>query len=433
MEYLVLLGIAVVIVGFALRLDAILIVFLAAIVTALLGNLGIDGFLTTLGESFVSNRSVALFIIILLVTGTLERNGLKQAAAELIGKAKGATPGIIIALYGVMRLVFAAFNVSFGGVAGFVRPIIMPMAVGAIEATGHKPDEDYVEQLKGMASGMENVAWFFDAVTWLFNFLIEVLTDVLVDLHPLVIILLLALIGWVLRSWQMAVGTVITMFFIMTMDQWVASMQTLALVLIAAVIAVIIAVPVGILAARNEAASTVIKPILDFMQTMPSFVYLIPAVTFFGIGVVPGLVATVIFALPPGVRFTELGIRGVDSETVEAGQSFGATPGQILRGVQLPLATPTIMAGINQVIMLALAMAVIAGMVGADGLGKNVVEAIATQNLPLGVEAGLGVVIIAVYLDRVTAALGNAKDYPRSLVAGLRRRSAKNKTAAAAA
>ncbi len=118
--------------------------FLAAIVTALLGNLGIDGFLTTLGESFVSNRSVALFIIILLVTGTLERNGLKQAAAELIGKAKGATPGIIIALYGVMRLVFAAFNVSFGGVAGFVRP--------------------YVEQLKGMASGMENVAWFFGQV-----------------------------------------------------------------------------------------------------------------------------------------------------------------------------------------------------------------------------------------------------------------------------
>ncbi|MGO1907845.1 MAG: ABC transporter permease [Brevibacterium linens] len=279
----------------------------------------------------------------------------------------------------------------------------------------------------------ENVAWFFDAVTWMFNLLIDVLTDVLVDLHPLVIIILLALIGWVFRSWQMAVGTLITLFFIMTMDQWVAAMQTLALIIIAAVIAVIIAIPVGILAARSNKASAVIKPVLDFMQTMPAFVYLIPAVTFFGIGVVPGLVATVIFALPPGVRFTELGIRGVDSETVEAGQSFGATPGQILRGVQLPLATPTIMAGINQVIMLALAMAVIAGMVGADGLGKNVVEAIATQNLPLGVEAGLGVVIIAVYLDRVTAALGNAKDYPRSLVAGLRRRRTKNKATAAAA
>lgn len=279
----------------------------------------------------------------------------------------------------------------------------------------------------------DNVAWFFDAVTWLFNFLIDILTDVLVDLHPLVIIILLALIGWIFRSWQMAVGTLITLFFIMTMDQWVAAMQTLALIIIAAVIAIIIAIPVGILAARSNKASAVIKPVLDFMQTMPAFVYLIPAVTFFGIGVVPGLVATVIFALPPGVRFTELGIRGVDSETVEAGQSFGATPGQILRGVQLPLATPTIMAGINQVIMLALAMAVIAGMVGADGLGKNVVEAIATQNLPLGVEAGIGVVIIAVYLDRVTAALGNAKDYPRSLVAGLRRRRTKNKATAAAA
>lgn len=279
----------------------------------------------------------------------------------------------------------------------------------------------------------DNVSWFFDFITFLFNFLIDTLTNVLVDLHPFVIIVLLALIGWLLRSWQMALGTLITLFFIMTMDQWVPAMQTLALVIIAAVIAIVIAVPVGILAARNDKASSTIRPVLDFMQTMPSFVYLIPAVTFFGIGVVPGLVSTVIFALPPGVRFTELGIRGVDSETVEAGQSFGATPGQILRGVQLPLATPTIMAGINQVIMLALAMAVIAGFVGADGLGKNVVEAVATQNLPLGVEAGLGVVIIAVYLDRVTAALGTAKDFPTSLVAMIRKRKAKSKTVAAQA
>ncbi|GAA1860974.1 ABC transporter permease [Brevibacterium marinum] len=279
----------------------------------------------------------------------------------------------------------------------------------------------------------ENISWFFDFVTFLFTFLIEGLTEVLVDLHPLVIIILLALIGWILRSWQMALGTLVTLFFIMTMDQWVPAMQTLALIIIAAVIAIIIAIPVGILAARNDTASAFIRPVLDFMQTMPAFVYLIPAVTFFSIGVVPGLVSTVIFALPPGVRFTELGIRGVDSETVEAGQSFGATPGQILRGVQLPLATPTIMAGINQVIMLALAMAVIAGFVGADGLGKNVVEAVATQNLPLGVEAGLGVVIVAVYLDRVTAALGNAKDYPRSLVAAFRKRSAKKKATAAQA
>ena len=268
----------------------------------------------------------------------------------------------------------------------------------------------------------DNLAWLFDFITLVVRFLVDTLTEVLVDLHPLVIILILAFFGLLVRSWQFAVGTLITLFFIMTMDQWVSAMQTLALVVLAALVAIIIAIPVGILAARNDTVSAIVKPILDFMQTMPAFVYLIPAVTFFSIGVVPGLVSTVIFALPPGVRFTELGIRGVDCETVEAGYAFGATPRQILRGVQLPLATPTIMAGINQVIMLALAMAVIAGIVGADGLGKNVVEAVATQNLPLGIEAGLGVVILAIYLDRVTAALGSAKDYPNSLLGMLKRR-----------
>ena len=161
MDYLVLLGIVIVIVGFALKLDSILIIIVAAVVTAMVGGIGVDGFLTTLGSSFVSNRSMAIFIIVLLVTGTLERNGLKTAAAKLIGRVRNATPGMVIALYGVMRLVFAAFNVSFGGVAGFVRPVIMPMAVGAIEASGHEPKDEYVEELKAMASGMENVAWFF--------------------------------------------------------------------------------------------------------------------------------------------------------------------------------------------------------------------------------------------------------------------------------
>lgn len=164
MNYLVLIGIAIVIVGFALKLDSILIIITAAVVTALVGGIGVDGFLATLGSSFVSNRSMAIFIIVVLVTGTLERNGLKTAAAHLISKVRNATPGMVIALYGIMRLVFAAFNVSFGGVAGFVRPVIMPMAVGAIEAAGHEPDPNYVEELKGMASGMENVAWFFGQV-----------------------------------------------------------------------------------------------------------------------------------------------------------------------------------------------------------------------------------------------------------------------------
>jgi uncharacterized membrane protein len=161
MELLKLLGILIVIVGFALKLDSILIVLVAAIVTAIVGNLGAAGLLETLGTSFVANRSMAIFILIMLVTGTLERNGLKNAAAALIGKVKNATSGVVIGAYGIMRGIFAAFNVSFGGVAGFVRPIIMPMANGAIEAKGHKPNEEHIEELKGMASGMENIAWFF--------------------------------------------------------------------------------------------------------------------------------------------------------------------------------------------------------------------------------------------------------------------------------
>ena len=161
MEIIKLLGIVIVIVGFALKLDSILIIISAALVTALVGGLGITGFLSTLGSSFVSNRSIAIFILIMLVTGTLERNGLKEAAAKLIGKLKNPSSGKVIGAYGIMRGIFGAFNVSFGGVAGFVRPIIMPMATGAIEANGEVPNEEHVEEIKGMASAMENIAWFF--------------------------------------------------------------------------------------------------------------------------------------------------------------------------------------------------------------------------------------------------------------------------------
>ena len=162
MEYLKLIGILIVIVGFALKLDSILIIVAAAIVTALVGGLGPIRLFETLGTSFVANRSMAIFILVMLVTGTLERNGLKNAAAALIGKVKNASPGVVIGAYGIMR-----FNVSFGGVAGFVRPIIMPMATGAIEAKGETPNEEHVEQLKSMASGMENIAWFFCQVLFI--------------------------------------------------------------------------------------------------------------------------------------------------------------------------------------------------------------------------------------------------------------------------
>jgi len=270
----------------------------------------------------------------------------------------------------------------------------------------------------------DNLSGLFDVVALVVRFLVGGLSDVLLASPIIVVIVVAAALAWVLRSWKLAVGTVLGFALILAMGQWVTAMQTLALVLVATIVAVAISVPLGIWSARNPTVRAILKPVLDFMQTMPAFVYLIPAITFFSIGVVPGVVSTVIFALPPGVRLTELGIRGVDSETVEAGHAFGATPGQILRGIQLPLAMPTIMAGVNQVIMLALSMAVVAGIVGADGLGKEVVQSISTVNLPKGVEAGLSVVVLAVYLDRLTAALGNRADNTGSLLGVLGRRRA---------
>ncbi|HYI33802.1 MAG TPA: proline/glycine betaine ABC transporter permease [Glaciibacter sp.] len=211
------------------------------------------------------------------------------------------------------------------------------------------------------------------------------------------------------RGWIFGLGTAVGLTVIVGVDQWENAMDTLALVLVAAIIAIAIAIPLGILAARSRTASSIMRPVLDFMQTMPAFVYLIPALILFRVGVVPGIVATIIFAMAPGVRFTELGIRGVDKEVVEAGHAFGATRGRILRQVQLPLAAPTIMAGINQVIMLSLSMVVIAGMVGAGGLGAEIVQALSRIDIGLGFEAGIAVVILAILLDRLTASLGAPK------------------------
>lgn len=161
MEYIKLIGVLIVILGFALKLDSILIIFLALITTGIVGGLGVGGLLEAIGTNFVANRSMAIFIPILLITGVLERNGLREAATELIKKVKGATAGKVVVAYGVMRAVFAAFNVGFGGVAGFVRPVVLPMAEAAVKNQGHDASEEHVEDIKGMASAMENVTWFF--------------------------------------------------------------------------------------------------------------------------------------------------------------------------------------------------------------------------------------------------------------------------------
>ena len=231
------------------------------------------------------------------------------------------------------------------------------------------------------------------------------------------IILVVAALAWFAKGWLLAVGAAVGLVVIGAVDQWDNAMDTLALVILASGIALLIAIPLGIWAARNRRVSRVVRPVLDFMQTMPAFVYLIPTVVIFLTGVVPGLVATIIFALAPGVRFTELGIRQVDSEVVEAGHAFGATEGRILRQIQLPLALPTIMAGVNQVIMLSLSMVVIAGLTGAAGLGREVVSALQRVNVSLGFEAGLAVVILAMILDRTTAALSDRAPVAKALKA----------------
>ncbi|SMQ67351.1 proline/glycine betaine ABC transporter permease [Agreia sp. VKM Ac-1783] len=247
----------------------------------------------------------------------------------------------------------------------------------------------------------------FDVVRAIFLAAYDVV-DLLLASPPFwVVIVVAAVLGYLARGWKFALGTVVGLFVIVSVDQWENAMDTLALVLVASVLAIVVSIPLGIWAATSSVASRIIRPILDFMQTMPAFVYLIPALILFRVGVVPGIVATVIFALAPGVRLTELGIRGVDKEIVEAGQAFGASHWRILRQIQLPLARPTIMAGVNQVIMLSLSMVVIAGMVGAGGLGAQVVASLNRIDVALGFEAGLSVVILAIFLDRLTGALGD--------------------------
>lgn len=261
---------------------------------------------------------------------------------------------------------------------------------------------------------IDNFRWLFDGISAGLETFVDGLEWVLLLPPPIVMALIVGLIAWRVRSVPFAIFTILSFLLIESMDLWSQAMTTLALVLVATVVAVALAVPIGILATRSSIVSTITRPVLDFMQTLPAFVYLIPAVIFFGIGVVPGAVATLIFSMPPAVRLTELGIRGVDSEVVEAAHAFGAEPNMVLFRIQIPLALPTIMAGVNQVIMLALSMVVIAGMVGAGGLGAEVFRAITRISVGNGFEAGLAVVVLAIFLDRITESLGTRGRQPVS-------------------
>ncbi|MFJ7178946.1 ABC transporter permease/substrate binding protein [Streptomyces massasporeus] len=251
-----------------------------------------------------------------------------------------------------------------------------------------------------------HMAWLFDFCKTVFLGLYDGINAVLQAPEPLLLAGIFAVIAFWLRGTLAGVLTFAGFAFIDSLELWENAMITLALVLVATVIALVISIPVGIWAARSDRVSGLVRPVLDFMQTLPAMIYLIPAILFFGTGAPAGIVATLIFALAPGVRMTELGIRQVDKELVEAAEAFGTTPRNTLLRVQLPLALPTVMAGINQVIMLGLSMAAIAGMVGTGGLGGDVNEAIGQLNVGLGSEAGVAIVILAIYLDRMTSALG---------------------------
>ncbi|MBO9196535.1 choline ABC transporter permease subunit [Rhizobium sp. 16-449-1b] len=252
-----------------------------------------------------------------------------------------------------------------------------------------------------------NADWFFNQLAFVLSHVIDGILFVLQKPHPLIVVLAITAIAyWLRRSFVVAVFTCLGLLFIMNQGYWKETTATLALVLASTFVSMVVGIPLGIAAARRPWVNSLLRPILDLMQTIPTFVYLIPALILFGLGMVPGLIATVIFAIPAPIRLTRLGIISTPPSLVEAAESFGATPMQVLRKVELPYATPQIMAGLTQTIMLSLSMVVIAALVGADGLGVPVVRALNTVNVAKGFEAGLCIVILAIILDRMFRAAG---------------------------
>ncbi len=247
-----------------------------------------------------------------------------------------------------------------------------------------------------------NGAWFFDGLSLTMEALIDGILWVLQTPHPFLIIAAFALLTWTLqRSWKVVLFVILGFLFILNQDYWEETTESLTLVLSACVVCMGIGVPIGIAAAHRPRLYRVMRPVLDLMQTLPTFVYLIPAIVFFGIGMVPGLIATVIFVLPAPIRLTHLGVTSTPKPLLEAAQAFGATPRQTLWKVELPYALPQIMTGLNQTIMLSLSMVVIAALVGADGLGVPVVRALNQVNTALGFESGFIIVVVAIMLDRM--------------------------------
>lgn len=248
----------------------------------------------------------------------------------------------------------------------------------------------------------ENGEWFFDGLDIALENMIDAILWVFQTPHPFVVIAIITAITFYLqRSWKICLFVVLGFLFILNQGYWEETTESLTLVLSACVVCMALGVPIGIAAAHRPKLYSAMRPVLDLMQTLPTFVYLIPAIVFFGIGMVPGLIATVIFVLPAPIRLTHLGISTTPKPLLEAALAFGATPRQTLWKVEMPYALPQIMAGLNQTIMLSLSMVVIAALVGADGLGVPVVRALNQVNTALGFESGIIIVVVAIMLDRI--------------------------------
>ena len=257
---------------------------------------------------------------------------------------------------------------------------------------------------------VEYFQWLFDAMKISLNFVVEGSTSLLLMLPPIILVIALAGFAyWLQRSWKLALGVFLGLLFIMNQGLWKETIQTLVLVVGSTALSMAIGVPLGIWAAHKPKVWQVMQPVLDLMQTMPTFVYLIPILILFGLGAAPALIVTIIFAMPAPVRMTYLGITSIPKPMIEAGESFGATRRQLLWKIEMPAAMPTIMAGLTQCIMLSLSMVVFATLIGAPSLGNPVNKALANRNIPLGIEAGLAIVVLAIILDRVLAVKSGAK------------------------
>lgn len=274
------------------------------------------------------------------------------------------------------------------------------------------PEVPFTEWFANIISWLtENLSAFFDILSDSSEWFMDIMTDFLLVIPPELFILLIVLLAFYAgrKSIGLAVFSFVALLFIFNQGLWEDLMYTVTLVIIASLISIVIGVPIGIWMSKSKTVNNIVQPILDFMQTMPAFVYLIPAVAFFGIGMVPGVFSSVIYAMPPTVRFTNLGIREVDDEMIEAAESFGSTASQKLFKVELPLAKSTIMAGINQTVMLALSMVVIASMIGAPGLGDQVIRALQQARSGPGFVAGFALVGLAIMMDRILQGFGNRK------------------------